>query len=117
MPKRRGKTKRVFNDESMVRNAADEKQVKDAQLQEVSGRNQQFDDLKDLMLSPQGQRFFVRYMKICGIHKTSVTSNCETNRTFFLEGQRNIGLQLLSDLLEADPVICADILLKSKEGE
>lgn len=40
-----------------------------------------------------------RYLGKCGLYKSSFTGN---STTFFNEGMRNIGLQMLADITEAD---------------
>lgn len=84
----------------MQKNAADEQQISNAKQKEKLGRERELNDLKFLLSSEQGRRFVWRYLELCGVFKSSFTGSSET---FFLEGQRNIGLKLLADVMEADP--------------
>lgn len=82
-----------------VKNAADEGQVKDAKEREKLGLEKDQNDLRWVMSMPQGRRFLWRILEGCGIYKSSFTGSSET---FFLEGQRNVGLKLLAEIMEAD---------------
>ena len=50
------------------------------------------EDIKWLMSSPRGRRIVWRILGITGIYRSSFTGNSET---FFREGGRSIGLQVL----------------------
>jgi hypothetical protein len=95
------------------RNAADPTQVKEQAQKEKRGREKELDDVKFILSHRQGRRFYFRYLEECGVFKTSFTGN---SQTFFLEGQRNIGLKLLSDLNEAEPEAYI-VMIKENKGE
>ena len=98
----------------LVKNAADEKQVKAAQNAVNDLRKQELEDLKFILQTPQGRRFVWRYLGVCGVFEISFTGNSET---FFKEGKRNVGLMLLSDVNEAHPEAYLEMLKESKEQE
>lgn len=95
----------------MVQNAADQNQVREANLKVKYGREKELEDIKYILASPQGRRFVWRYLEITGLFKTSFTGSSET---FFLEGGRNIGLKILADVNEADPEGYLKMLKESK---
>ena len=68
-----------------------------ADLEQRLGREREVNDLKSVMASPGGRRFMWRLLEKAGIFKSSMTGN---SQTFFLEGQRNIGLFLLAQVNE-----------------
>lgn len=76
------------------------RQVKRAKKAEKEATQLQIDDVKFLLKTKPGRRFFWRYLGRCGVFKSSFTGN---SHTFFNEGERNIGLMLFNDLLLADP--------------
>lgn len=82
-------------------NAANPGMVKNQERKSKDARKQAVEDIRLILSSVNGRRFFWRYLTECGVFKTSFTGNSEN--TIFLEGQRNIGLMLMSDLNEADP--------------
>ena len=84
----------------LMTNASDPKQVRKADVKKKDEERQELDDVKQLLNSPHGRRFVWRYLGICGVFRSSFTGNSET---FFNEGQRNIGLQLLGDVNRANP--------------
>jgi hypothetical protein len=56
------------------------------------------DDIKWLMSSPRGRRLVWWMLSITGVFRTSF--NASGSVTFFNEGSRNIGLQLLAKVQE-----------------
>jgi hypothetical protein len=79
--------------------AYDREAESDALVQSVA-RRQEVDDLKWLMAHKQGRRFVTRLLEKAGIYRTSFTGNSET---FFREGMRNVGLFVLSEVMEITP--------------
>jgi len=97
---------------ALVGNAADPEQVKEADSKAKRGRERELDDVHFILRHPEGRRFVWRYLEECGVYKTSFT---ESNKhTFFLEGIRNVGLKLLTDINEASP---ESLLLMMKEAK
>ena len=96
----------------MQKNAADENQIKEARQKERFGREKELDDLKFILATEQGRRFVWRYLEITGVYKTSFTGSSET---YFLEGQRNIGLKLMADINDSDPEAYVKMIKQNKE--
>ncbi len=84
----------------LVQNAADESQVKGAAIKKKLLDESEANDLRYVIQSEQGKRVLWRLLETCGIFKSSFTGSSET---FFLEGQRNVGLKLLADIMRVDP--------------
>lgn len=95
-------------------NAADKGQVKEQENKERRGRERELGDIRWILSSPQGRRFFWRYLGECGVFKTSFTGS---SQTFFNEGQRNVGLMLLADLNEAQPDAYVTMMKEAKENK
>lgn len=85
--------------EAAVKNAADPKQVKNAGRVARFIRDKELDDMRAVLKLPAGRRLLWKYLGICGVFRTSFTGN---SYTFFNEGARNVGLQLMTDITEAD---------------
>jgi len=100
-----------LKDKALVKNAANEEQVKSAEGKQKRKRDYELDDIKYILASPQGRRFFWKYLDFCGVFRTSFTGN---SQTFYLEGQRNVGLKMLADLNDADPMAYIKIMNESK---
>lgn len=94
-------------------NAADIEQVKEAASKEKRGKEQRCDDMLMVLSTPQGRRFIWRYLTECGVFRTSYTG--DATNTIYLEGQRNMGLKILSDVNEASPEAYIKMMLESKE--
>jgi len=97
---------------SLVKNAADPEQVERAKQKSESLNDQRINDVREILSTVRGRRFYWRYLEICGIFRTS---NSDSSQIFFNEGMRNIGLQLLADLNEAAPDAYLLMLQESKE--
>lgn len=74
-------------------------------------REQELNDLRVLLNTPEGKRFIWRYISKCGVFKTSFTGN---STTFYLEGARNIGLSLLAEVMEARPEAYLEMSMAQK---
>jgi hypothetical protein len=98
---------------SKVKNAADENQIKIDREKNKFKQDTEDNDLKFLLASDQGRRFIWNMLEKCGVFKSSFTGSSET---FFLEGQRNIGLKLMSDIMRVDPESYLK-MIKSNKGE
>lgn len=81
-------------------NAANEEQVRERGTKQKNKRDRELEDVNFILSSKQGRRFFWRFIRLCGVFETSFTGN---NTTFFKEGERNVGLRLMTDLNEAAP--------------
>jgi surface antigen len=69
-------------------------------LEQSASRKTEVEDIKWLMAHKQGRRFVARLLDKAGVYRTSFTGNSET---FFREGQRNLGLFVLSEVMEVTP--------------
>ncbi|TSA28590.1 hypothetical protein D4R71_00360 [bacterium] len=63
-------------------------------------RQKEIDDVRKILKTPEGRRDYWRRMGKCGILRSSFTPN--SNQTAFNEGKREIGLDILIDINEAD---------------
>lgn len=100
---------------ALVKNAADEGQVKNADEKEKRGRERDLDDLFTVLSTIQGRRFVWRYLSLCGVFRTSFAG--EIGQTAFNEGSRIVGLTMLNDINEADDTAYMKMLKESKERE
>jgi len=97
---------------SIVRNAADPEQVEQAKDKVESLNDQRLNDIREVLNTRRGRRFYWRYLTICGVFKTS---NADASQIFFNEGMRNVGLQLLADVNEAAPEAYLVMLREAQE--
>lgn len=98
----------------MAYNAADEKQAKKVAQKEKNERDQQLDDIKDILSRPSGKRFFRRLLDDGKIFATTFTGN---SYTFFNEGARNLVLKYFDDLCLAAPDKVAELMVKEKHED
>jgi len=97
-----------------IKNVADKEQVKAAESKELRKREQELKDLSDVLQTPYGRRFVWRYLEKCGVYRSSYTGNSET---FFREGERNIGLQLVTDIMDANPEMYLKLVRENRSNK
>jgi hypothetical protein len=97
-----------------MKNAADEAEVKKAGQREISEERQRLVDLKALLELPHGRRFIWWMLDAAGVYKSSFTGN---STTFFNEGRRDLGLQLLAKIAESSPESLVLMMQESKKRE
>lgn len=95
-----------------VRNSSDENQVKDADRKDFNRQQREVDDLTWVLSEKKGRRFLWRFLsENCRVFKTCYSQ--DTNETYFLEGNRNVGLKLMDEINEINP----DLYVKMIKGE
>ena len=95
-------------------NSADEKQVQEAQDLEKIALEQYQDDLRTILDTPSGMRFFKKFMEEGHVFHSTFTGN---SQTYFLEGKRALALKIFSDICEAAPGKIPEIIIKDKKNE
>lgn len=76
-------------------------------------REREIDDFKFVMGDPRGRRVIWRVLEKAGIYRSSYTGNSET---FFREGERNIGLMLLAEMMTTCPELHIAMLQEKDNG-
>lgn len=79
---------------------ARQQQARDIRKAREYSENLGVDDLKWFLSDKRGRRFMWRLLSETGLFRPSYTGNSET---FFREGERNVGLKLLNQILEHCP--------------
>jgi hypothetical protein len=97
-----------------VKNAADESQVNEAKKKVRHTREQELNDVRFILSTPQGRRFVWRYLD--GLFRLSARS-AEPYWTYFNEGERNVSLKMQADVVEASPEALLEMMTEAKEGE
>ena len=99
----------------MSLNSAKPSHVQAMNRRERRARERHLNLIRSLVEHPEmgkdARAFLVWLMEITKIHHTSMTGNAWT---YFNEGARNVGLQVLNDLLEAAPQAYLDALAENK---
>jgi hypothetical protein len=90
-------------------NAADERQVDIVEKSLEAQRDEELEDLKEILNMPQGMRFFRRLMEYGHIFSSTFTGN---SKSYFLEGERNLALRVFNDICEAHPTRVAELMIK-----
>ena len=70
-------------------------------------------DIRTIMETGEGRRFVWRVLSHCDVYSDSFTGK---SSTFFNEGRRSVGLDVLNDLNEADPRLYPKLLLEELDA-
>lgn len=87
---------------------------KDRRTAEKAERSAYLIDLRDVMQTPQGRRVLKGLLS--RTHVFAVSLSGDVAATAFREGERNVGLSLMSDMREADAEILGALLLENLKG-
>lgn len=78
--------------------AGDKADVRKRARESKRNETQRIDTLKTIMSAPNGRAYIWWLLGQCGVYRTSVST--DPHRTYFNEGQRNIGLMVFAELHE-----------------
>lgn len=93
-------------------NAADPEQLALARKEQERRREQERADLRAILDTPGGRRFIARCLQKCGVFASTFTGNSET---FFREGRRSVGLELLDEVMAADEAAFITMVKESRQ--
>jgi len=102
----------TMRDPTDLRGAEEEREREE--LEALKARAQEVDDFKWIMAHAQGRRFLNRLLDKTGVFRSSFTGNSET---FFREGMRNVGLLVMSEMLDLTPELYLKMLKENKTDE
>ena len=88
-------------EKSLVKNAADEQQVKEAGAKQRFTRETEINDLKAVMGTPAGRRIFWKILSHCGVYETVMSS--DSNLTSYNAGKQDVGHFVQAELNDACP--------------
>lgn len=100
---------------ALVGNASDVEQVKEAAKRERIARANDKEDLRFILNSPQGRRFFWRHLTVCGIYKISADQS--GSWTYYNEGKRRIALELMQEIVRDCPDLYLLMVKECQIGE
>jgi hypothetical protein len=99
----------------LVTNAANEEQIKEAEFKVNDARDQELDDIRYLLQSHQGRRFFWRLLGKCYENENTFDTNALIQS--FKNGTRNVGLFVKSEIIQANEDAYLKMMKESKEGK
>jgi hypothetical protein len=88
------------------------KELQAEQKQEVDSTNQERDDLRKVLSTPEGQRLIWRLFEFSGIYRNAYSGN--TNSTDYNCGMQAVGQFLLDEAIDANPQAVSAIIIKNK---
>ena len=90
----------------------DERQVSKSKAKDKRAREIEIEELREILATVAGRRFVWRYLSKCQVFGQTATQS--GSWTYFNEGARSIGLQLFSELNEANPEAFVKMMNESK---
>ena len=89
-------------EDANVKNAADEAQVEEGGAKAQRLRAQELSDVRQILSTKGGRRFMWRLLSASGVYRLSFAGE-QSHTTAFQDGERNVGLRFLADVMDADP--------------
>ena len=106
-----------MTDQAAGYDAGDRAHVSERQKKRRLRAEQADADLLWLMNQREGRRFVWRLLETCHLYETSFTGpGSSKGATFFREGERNVGLQVLADIMRLCPGLHARMAADSRDG-
>jgi len=87
----------------------DEEKEEEAKAKAELEHSQYIEDLKRILSTKEGKRFFNKFFSDSMIFETTFTGD---SKTFFKEGARNVGLRIFSNVIEARPDLLLELATK-----
>ena len=100
--------------EPLVKNAADEAQVKSAREKEKLGRDLELDDLRIVLQTDAGRRLLWRFLEKAKVFSTVWENSAKIH---YNSGQQDFGHFIMSEIVEADQMALLKMMSESKERE
>ncbi len=97
-----------------VKSTADAEQIKSARRKERYGRREELEDARAILSTVEGRRFVWRYLGLCRVFESSWSPSAAIH---FNEGQRDIGLKLLSDITESNDEMFIQMMREAKQRD
>lgn len=98
----------------LVQNAADEDQVKDAKLKLKLSRDTELNDLRFILSSQQGRRFFYRLLAECRVFNSVWEASAKIH---YNSGRQDVGHFIQAEIVEADQDAYFKMLTEAKRSE
>ena len=103
-----------MKEKSVVKNAADPKQIKKGKREERNIRDVELDDIKEVLRTPQGRRFMWRVMAKCKTFESIWESSAKIH---YNSGQQDLGHFIMSEIIQADEDLLFTMMKENKQGE
>jgi len=100
------------NQEYVPPNAADSKQVKKAGQRERSTREQQLNDMRDILAIDAGKRFLWRLMEHCKVNASVFSASAHI---YYNSGMQDVGHFVLGEIMEAQPQAFMDMMVMNNK--
>lgn len=101
--------------EPLVTNASSKKQVKAAHAKELRGRDREIEDVRHVLRTKEGRRFYWRLMAKCKSFESILHPS--GSMLYYQAGQQDIGHFLLGELVATDENKLIEMMIEAKEFE
>ena len=97
-----------------VYNAGDEESVKEKKTKTQLRKEQEVEELKQVLSTKVGRNVLWRVLAKCGIFEGTFTGN---SNTFFKEGRRSVGIEILADICKANDMAFINMQIEALNRE
>ena len=97
---------------ALVKNAANEKQVKKAEKKEISTRDLELKDLKEVLETPSGRRVMWRVLEKCKVFETIWEASAKIH---YNSGQQDVGHFIMAEIVDADERYLLEMMKENKK--
>lgn len=97
-----------------VKNAGDPDQVRKATRREQRRREDELNDLRATLSTPEGRRVFWRVLEFCGVHREVWDPS---SRIHFNAGRQNVGRFIEAEIAAADQELLFQMMREAYERE
>jgi hypothetical protein len=101
-----------FVNDPLVKNASNEKQIKNAQSKERMVRSRELDDLRAVLGTLAGRRLFWRLLSHCHVFESVWRPSAEIHH---LAGKQDVGHFLMGEVVEADEEFLFQMMRENKK--
>lgn len=96
-------------------NSTDEKVIESSQKKVSKKKLLEEEDVRSVLKMDSGRRYIWKILERCGIFRSGFVGG--TEQLFFLDGRRDIGQQVLNDILNVDPFIFTQMVEENSNGK
>jgi len=97
---------------TLVKNAADEQQVKNAQSKQLTKRDLDLNDMRAVLNTAQGRRVLWRLMEECKVFNSIWETSAKIH---YNSGKQDLGHFIMAEIVEADEKFLFDMMKENKK--
>lgn len=98
----------------LVTNTSDTEQLREARKKVKLNRENELDDIKAVLSSPEAKRFFWRILEHCKVFGSVFE---QSSRIYYNSGMQDVGHFIMAEIADADPELIFQMQQQNKKGD